>query len=88
MTQFDQKATPIIAPFTPKPNLTPYTALSETVALESRNGENTALAQESAELDWSAFDRADPDKLNEILWKAIKPGKAMPSPTRSAHIVR
>jgi hypothetical protein len=88
MTQFDERATPIIAPFTSKPDFTPYDMTSEKIALNATNGEDTALARESAKLDWSDYDRADPDKLNEILWKALKPGKPIPAPTRSAHVIR
>ena len=41
-------------------------------------------AQRSARLDWSDYDLADFDELNEILWKAIKGDRPMPPPVRSA----
>jgi len=40
-------------------------------------------AVRSAKLDWSDYDRADFDELNEILCDALK-GTPMPAPVRSA----
>ncbi len=88
MTQFDQKATPLFASFTTKPDFTPVEALKPEISLETKNAKKTTLALESGKLDWSSYDRADPDKLNSILWRALKPGRPMPPPTRSAHIIR
>jgi len=34
-------------------------------------------------LDFSGYDRADPDELNQILWNALRPGEPMPAPVRS-----
>jgi len=44
-------------------------------------------AIESAKLDFSAPDRADPDKLNALLWHALKPGVPMPAPVRSGALM-
>ncbi len=88
MSQYDERATPVIMPFTDKPDFTPYAALSETIALNDKNPDHTAHAEASNRLDWSDYDRADPDKLKAILWKALKPGQPMPAPTRSAHVIR
>jgi hypothetical protein len=43
---------------------------------------NTALAERSNRLDFSASDMADEDELNDILWRAIK-GTTPPAPVRS-----
>lgn len=83
MTQFDEKATPMFNSFTSKPDLAPYTALDEQVALDELNPKRGDLAERSEKLDWSDIDRADPDELNRILWEALKPGKPMPAPVRS-----
>ncbi len=83
MTQFDAKATPLYRSVLTKPDFRPYSAADEKVALDTRNPEKGALGQASARLDWSGYDKADPDKLNDILWKALKPGRRMPAPVRS-----
>jgi hypothetical protein len=87
MTQFDQRATPMFASFTTKPDFSPIETLSAEVDLEAKNPETGALALASSKLDWSHYDAADPDKLNAILWKAIKGSQPMPAPVRSARLV-
>ena len=88
MTQFDQRATPVFAPFTAKADFSPYSTIQETVALDATNHADNSLARASNKLDWSEYDRADPAILNEILWKSIRPGKPVPSVTRSSHVIR
>jgi len=58
------------------------------VDLMTRNSSAGAGARASLELDFSDYDRADPDKLNAILWAALKPGEAMPAPVRGARLGR
>jgi len=84
MTQFDEKATPMYRSFTTKPDFTPYTSLAATTDIGAMNPERGELVEMSNKLDWSGYDRADPDKLNYILWHAAKPGKTMPATVRSA----
>ncbi len=84
MTQFDQNATPMYRCFTTKPDLTPYTAIQATMDIEAKNPTKGKLVEMSNKLDWSGYDRADPDTLNYILWTAAKPGVPMPAPVRSA----
>jgi hypothetical protein len=81
MTQFDQKAEPMLRCFTTKPDFRPYTVLPARVDLQARNPKKGALAVASAKLDWSGYDRADPTKLNRILWSMLKPGQPMPPPS-------
>jgi len=88
MSQFDERATPVLQPFTSKPDLTPYTVVPETVDLNATNPEKGLLVEASNRLDFSDYDRADPDLLNSILWRAIKKDRPMPAPTRSAHVIR
>jgi hypothetical protein len=42
----------------------------------------------SLKLDFSDYDRADPDELNRILWAALRPGEPMPAPVRSVRVGR
>ena len=87
MTQFDQLATPMYNCFTNKPDMAVVEALPESADLEARNPKNGPGDSASRKLDFSDFDRADPDELNRILWEALKPGKEMPAPVRSARLV-
>jgi hypothetical protein len=87
MTQFDQLATPMYNSFTSKPDLAVIEALPESADLEARNPKGGPGNSASRKLDFSDFDRADPDELNRILWEALKPGQEMPAPVRSARLV-
>ena len=84
MTQFDRNATPMLNAFTSTPDLTAWANIGPTVDLEAKNPAKGAGATASAKLDLSGPDRADPDALNAILWHALRPGKPVPAPVRSA----
>lgn len=86
MTQYDQDATPTYNSFTANADFTPFNLLSAGVDVEARNPRRGEGAVASGKLDLSAPDRADPDKLNAIIWHALRPGVPMPAPTRSAFI--
>ncbi|HWD98713.1 MAG TPA: bifunctional YncE family protein/alkaline phosphatase family protein [Bryobacteraceae bacterium] len=88
MTQFDAAATPMYYSFTADPALEPIPAIGPQVDLMTRNPAEGAGARASLDLDFSDYDRADPDKLNAILWAALKPGEPMPAPVRSARLGR
>lgn len=88
MTQYDEQATPLLACFTAKPNLSAYSNLAPRVDLEARNPVKGSGATASRRLDLSAPDRADPDALNAILWNALKPGVPLPAPVRSVRLIR
>ena len=87
MTQFDQLATPMYNSFTSQPDTEIVTAVPESQDLEARNPKGGPADSASNKLDFSDFDRADPDELNRILWEALKPGTEMPAPVRSARLV-
>jgi YVTN family beta-propeller protein len=87
MTQFDQLATPMYNSFTSEPDMAVVEALPESSDLEARNPKDGPGDSASRKLDFSDFDRADPDELNRILWDALNPGKEMPAPVRSARLV-
>ena len=79
MTQYDAGATPLFRCFTDRPNTTPFTALpprTDLAAVNPKKGESAAL---SKGLDFSAYDRCDPDTLNRLLWRSIK-GASIPYP--------
>ena len=85
MSQYDAAATPLFASFTDKPNLAPYTALSPHIDITATNPTSAYGAQASAKLDWSAYDRADEQVLNRVLWHSIKGRNVpMPPPVRRA----
>jgi hypothetical protein len=87
MTQFDEHATPMYNAFTAEPDLSVVAAMPAEVDLEAKNPKGGKGDQASRKLDFSDYDRADPDELNRILWEALKPGKEMPAPVRSAMLV-
>jgi len=87
MTQFDQHATPMFNSFTKEPDTSVVEALPETMDLQARNPKGGPGDSASNKLDFSDFDKADPDELNRILWEALKPGTEMPAPVRSARLV-
>ncbi|MDX2030324.1 MAG: bifunctional YncE family protein/alkaline phosphatase family protein [Blastocatellia bacterium] len=83
MTQFDELATPMTNLFTTTATLTPFAHESSRVDLLAVNPATGEGARRSARLDWSEYDLADFDELNDILWQALK-GTPMPAPVRSA----
>jgi hypothetical protein len=88
MTQYDAAATPMFASFSTTADLHPYAQLKEQVDLMAVNPKKGRGAQASAALDLTDLDRADPDKLNAILWDWFKPDTQMPAPVRSMIFVR
>lgn len=83
MTQFDFRATPLYRAFTAQSDDDAYACLPEQTDLYALNPSTGAGAKASLTLDFTGLDRADPDKLNAILWSSLKPGKPMPVPQRS-----
>ena len=88
MTQYDAAATPMFASFSATADLGAYAHRNETVDLAALNPHKNAGAKASAELDLSDLDRADPDKMNVILWDWYKPGTPNPAPVRSLILVQ
>jgi hypothetical protein len=83
MTQFDSAATPMYYSFTTEPATGAYDAIEAQVDLLARNPPAGPGALASLKLDFSGYDRADPDELNRILWAALKPAETMPAPVSS-----
>ncbi|MFO0790095.1 MAG: bifunctional YncE family protein/alkaline phosphatase family protein [Pirellulales bacterium] len=84
MNQFDASALPMWDCFNNEPNLTPYSSVPATLALDQMNPGTTAIADPelkedaitSAALDLRGPDRAPEDVLNRILWRAMRGTKA------------
>jgi YVTN family beta-propeller protein len=85
MTQLDLSATPLRACFTDTPDVTPYTAVKNNIALNEMNppakelkGKALEFAKKSMDLDFDEEDKADEDTLNRILWFAARGEKPYP----------
>ncbi|MCC6673454.1 MAG: bifunctional YncE family protein/alkaline phosphatase family protein [Planctomycetes bacterium] len=94
MNQFDLLATPMTECFQAEPDLTPYTARKNQIALDTMNASLWRLrgpalrdAVASILMESDEVDTADEDTLNRILWHAAK-GHATPYPARFAAVQR
>ena len=88
MNQLDLSATPMRGCFQTTPDLAPFTAVSNRIALDELNpplrqlqGQALARAQKSLELDLDEADVADEDTFNRILWHAVM-GDQAPYPAK------
>ena len=82
MTVFDAGARPMANAFQKTPNLAPYHNEPPRVPLDEKNPAQSATAERSMKLDFSASDMADEHELNDILWITIK-GTTPPAPVHS-----
>jgi YVTN family beta-propeller protein len=83
LSQFDHYGRPMRGLFAEQPDLTPYDAIKPGIALDEKNPES-AVAKQSALLDFSKPDKIDDATLNLILWRTIKGDVPYPGPTRAA----
>ncbi len=72
LSQFDAEAIPMWRDFNRTPDTTPYAAVPASLPATTVNTAATYGALESAQMDFSREDRAPADRLNRILWHAIK----------------
>ncbi|MCL2450084.1 MAG: bifunctional YncE family protein/alkaline phosphatase family protein [Polyangiaceae bacterium] len=84
LTQFDALATPMRAAFTATPNFRPYDVLTPSVSLDELNGAAAPLSAQSAKLDFSRPDSADPKVLNAAIWQSIHGAASVPPAARVA----
>jgi len=82
LSQFDGFGRPFRGVFSPRPDLTPYAALTPAIALTERNPRNTPAARLSSRLDFRLEDRVDDDLFNRILWTTIKGDAPYPGASR------
>lgn len=71
----DQVAAPVYDCFTSVPDLTPYDVREQNIPYEE-NPHNVPGAYLSAQMDFSAVDRAE--GLGQVLWMATRPGEPIP----------
>ncbi len=79
MNQLDLSATAMRGCFQEQPNLTPYVAAENKIALDEMNpplktlkGQALHWAKKSLELDLDDADQADEDTFNRILWFSVR----------------
>ena len=72
MTQFDASSRTMFGGFSSQPDTKPYRVEKPHVSLTDRNPANGPGAKDSAKMDFSVADDIDDDKLNDILWWAIR----------------
>ena len=82
MSQYDAGATPVMRPFSDRANLSPFSAVTPQTDIAALNPRRTAAAKVSARLDFSSYDRADPQTLNRLLWHSVR-GANVPYPGTS-----
>jgi len=84
MNQFDGSATPMFDCFEETPNLQPFISVPANVPLDQMNPGSVAmkdpllkqLAQWSEEMNFEQVDRAPEDRLNRVLWHAMRGSQA------------
>ncbi|NDH48841.1 MAG: phosphoesterase, partial [Acidimicrobiia bacterium] len=85
MSQYDAAAMPMWNAFADRSDPTPFTARPAQVDV---NAKNTSLAwggAESERMDFSAPDKADDIRLNEIVWRSVRGANSpMPAPVPAA----
>jgi len=94
MNQFDASATPMFDCFTDTPDLRPFAAVPNQVALDEMNPDPKAIrdpllrknAQVSGRLNFRKVDACPEDVLNRILWHAMR-GSAEPYPQWAVTLV-
>ncbi|MCX6614385.1 MAG: hypothetical protein NTW74_26540, partial [Acidobacteria bacterium] len=77
--QFDLAAEPMFTVFTSKPDLAPYQAEKNRIAIDEMNpaldktqGEEKEMAQASLRMDFSEPDEAPAELLDRIVWHSVK----------------
>jgi hypothetical protein len=85
MSQYDAAAMPMWNAFSDRPDPAPYIARPAQIDLNARNAALAWGRAESERMDFSAPDRADDIRLNEIVWRSVRGADSpMPAPIRAA----
>jgi DNA-binding beta-propeller fold protein YncE len=92
MNRFDALTPPLANCFTDTPDLSPYAAVPNRIPLDKMNAarlfqtaEERLWTDRSLALDWSDIDRADPQKLQEIVIYTLTGRASLPPNTASAY---
>lgn len=81
LTQFDAYATPMLAVFTNKPDLTPYIAAKPTQDLHEVNPVNAPFSAQSEVQDLTREDQINMAQFNQAIWASVKGANTpMPAP--------
>ncbi len=72
MSQYDAASFPLVASFTNKPDVSPYTALRPDVPFDEVNSPTAYGGRESLAMDFSTEDATPEIRLNEIIWKSVR----------------
>ncbi len=83
LSQQDAAAVPMVECFTDQPDLAPFTALPNRVALDERNPKKVAAA--AASQDLSRPDRIDDDAFNRVIWYSVRGEEPYPVEYAGAH---
>lgn len=94
MNQFDASATPMFDCFQEEPDFTPFASVPVSVPLDQMNPGSVAvldpllkqMAEWSDEMNFREVDRAPEDRLNRVLWHAMK-GSQTPYPEWAISVV-
>ena len=85
MSQYDAAAMPMWNAFADRSDPTPFTARPAQVDVNARNTSLAWGGAESERMDFSAPDKADDIRLNEIVWRSVRGANSpMPAPIRAA----
>jgi hypothetical protein len=88
MSQFDAAARPMYAAFRSDPGFQTYDHIVPKADLLEKNRPDAFGAKVSAKFDWSKEDQADPQLLNEVIWRSVRGANSpMPSPVRAAFVI-
>jgi DNA-binding beta-propeller fold protein YncE len=79
LSKFDYFSRSLADIFAPRPDLTPFDAITPKQDLDEKNPQNTAAARMSEGLDLSAPDRVDDRVYNRILWLMLKGDTQQPA---------
>ncbi|MGH3671819.1 MAG: alkaline phosphatase family protein [Pseudonocardiaceae bacterium] len=81
LTQFDAYATPMLAVFTNKPNLTAYTVSKPSQDLQEVNPVHAPFAAQSEGQDLTREDQINMQQFNQAIWASVKGADTpMPAP--------
>lgn len=76
LSAYDANARPLYDAFSLRPaNAAPFSAIRPSTPMDARNAPTAYRASDSARLDWSRADAADPRVLNDVLLHAAPSGR-------------
>ena len=75
LSLYDAHAQPMYAAMRNTPDLRPFRAIKPSIDITARNTSTAYGAARSAKMDFTTEDRADPDTLNEILYRNRATGR-------------